>query len=396
MIDTELRVFNWRYGQPRAEGLAAALLSLSGYEQIDPQAPIGGPDGRKDILCAKGGVRWVGAAYFPPTSATPNAVRKKFQRDLEGAKAHNCGGFVFLTNQRIKLKQRENLKKIAEDHGLESELFHLDRITTLLNSPSGYGVRIEFLQIAMSLEEQLSWFAQARLQLDAALGANTRGLRELKTAIEGLTNKQAHVMRTLRAMAGEDFAAPLQTPELLTSTNFSAELGSDFLTDKLDESVVLLFHRLICFDLPARIVGKLRSSKVKVGRPENLGSYSFEPPAAELVRGQLDQLCRDWRSNFHGLRFLNDKNRLIAVAQFHARFLRIHPFDDGNGRVARAILMQQCLDFFGRADMSLLQKGVEYYEALKDADKEFFEPLAQVIKPVVGIEVRESGDAKRN
>ena len=42
----------------------------------------------------------------------------------------------------------------------------------------------------------------------------------------------------------------------------------------------------------------------------------------------------------------NHKNtiELKDIAQFHAMFENIHPFQDGNGRVGRMILLKQCLD----------------------------------------------------
>lgn len=36
--------------------------------------------------------------------------------------------------------------------------------------------------------------------------------------------------------------------------------------------------------------------------------------------------------------------KLMDVAEFHARFENIHPFQDGNGRVGRMVLLKQCLD----------------------------------------------------
>ena len=45
----------WRSGPTQAERLAAALLRLEGYSDVGPQAPLGGPDGRADILCSRGG-----------------------------------------------------------------------------------------------------------------------------------------------------------------------------------------------------------------------------------------------------------------------------------------------------------------------------------------------------
>jgi hypothetical protein len=45
--------------------------------------------------------------------------------------------------------------------------------------------------------------------------------------------------------------------------------------------------------------------------------------------------------------------------------------------------MQQCLDLFGKADMSLMNKGADYYIALKAADGGDYGPLATLIKPII-------------
>jgi len=59
---------------------------------------------------------------------------------------------------------------------------------------------------------------------------------------------------------------------------------------------------------------------------------------------------------------------LEAVAAFHHGLVSIHPFLDGNGRTARAILIQQCVDPFGHIDPDLIDKGAAYYDAIFQAD----------------------------
>jgi hypothetical protein len=95
--DTELRLSFWRDGSTKAERLAAAALRLSGYEEIDPQSPLGGPDGKKDVLCTKGGLTWVAAVHFPVGPMSFSTTKKKFKSDLAGAPA-GPQGFVFVTN----------------------------------------------------------------------------------------------------------------------------------------------------------------------------------------------------------------------------------------------------------------------------------------------------------
>ena len=67
-----------------AERLAAGVLGLDGYTNIDPQAPLGGPDGAVDILCERNGTKCLGAVYFPVSQNSFPKIRKKFG-DLTGS-----------------------------------------------------------------------------------------------------------------------------------------------------------------------------------------------------------------------------------------------------------------------------------------------------------------------
>ncbi len=46
------------------------------------------------------------------------------------------------------------------------EIFHLERIASLLDSPRGYGIRLEFLDVDMTKEEQLAFIAERDSMLD--------------------------------------------------------------------------------------------------------------------------------------------------------------------------------------------------------------------------------------
>lgn len=374
--DTELRLSFWRDGSTQAERLAAAALRLSGYEEIDPQSPLGGPDGKKDILCQKGGLTWVGAVYFPIGPKTFATIKKKYQSDLDGAPS-SCRGFVFITNQTLTPGQREILTGLAEAAGKEGDILHLQQITNLLDSAPGYGVRIQFLRIAMTIEEQLSWAVEDDSQTAKALATHTRELLALRASIDRMNVDQSHIIRTL------SLATPVgaATPDLIGVSSFKKRDAFLPASAQLSPAIVLLVHRLTCFDLPSRIVGQLRTSQVWLGEPDDGKINRVLPPPADKVDGLLDSLCNEWNANYSRLSDAADK--FLALASFHARILAIHPFFDGNGRVARALLMQQCLDLFGKADMTLMKKGAEYYAALQAADVGKTASLAALIEPVV-------------
>lgn len=43
-------------------------------------------------------------------------------------------------------------------------------------------------------------------------------------------------------------------------------------------------------------------------------------------------------------KYNNSSRELADIAMFHTEYERIHPFQDGNGRTGRAIILKQCLD----------------------------------------------------
>lgn len=378
MADTELRLAFWRDGSTKAERLAAAALKLAGYDEINPQHPLGGADDGQDILCVKGGRRWVGAVYFPTGPKSFSAIKKKFIGDFAGVGDND--GIVFVTNQTISRGQRAALGKLGTDAGKEVDIVHLERLRAMLDQGTGFGIRLLYLGIPVSVEEQMSWFAESGDQLASALDSNTRELRLLKALVERLTDGQEHIVRTLDLNLS---ARPLG-PDLLSATPFTRSDAYGPATATLDPTMVLLFHRLLCFELPERIVGKLRTVEAYLGTADGKLAQHVQPPAARLVPDSLEKVCESWRAKFAILQDSPPLPKLVAMAEFHSALLVVHPFVDGNGRVARALLMQQCLDLFGKADMSVMDKGARYYAALAAADQGNPRPLAELISTVAG------------
>jgi hypothetical protein len=170
MSAAEGMVRDWRFGNVQAERMCAALLHIEGYEDIDPQHPLGGPDGLKDVLCKKGGKTWVAAAYFPPTAPTFKEIKAKFVHDAAGIEANGATGMAFFVNQLLTIGEREDLRSQANE--CEVEIYHLERIRDLLDSPKGCGIRLEYLRIPMSDEEQWSFWSVMNADIVRKLAEN--------------------------------------------------------------------------------------------------------------------------------------------------------------------------------------------------------------------------------
>jgi hypothetical protein len=85
------------------------------------------------------------AVYFPRGEHNFEAIRKKFLGDLNAASTHNIYGFAFVTNQELRLAQRQELRDACKN--LACEIYHLERITAILDSPPMLSVHQQFLEI---------------------------------------------------------------------------------------------------------------------------------------------------------------------------------------------------------------------------------------------------------
>lgn len=189
--ETWHRLLEWDRGQAPSERLAAIILSNEGFQNVDPSHPLGGKDGLRDIVLSHNGKRWIGAVYFPRGQQSFSVIKDKFIHDLDGVKQNGANGLAFVTNQELRLSERKILSELNSK--IDVQIYHLERISALLNAPVNYGVRMEFLEIEMSKEEQLAFFAtqsQKMASIEAALDRLTIGLDEYKLRHQLNSGKQ--------------------------------------------------------------------------------------------------------------------------------------------------------------------------------------------------------------
>lgn len=282
------------------------------------------------------------------------------------------------------MNNREKLADLGASQDTEIITYHQERIRLLLDSPGGYGIRFQFLGIPMNENEQFAFFVTRRDEFNYAVDRNTRELARVSAKLDELQDAQDYAVQTIGALAGisgYDAGPPPTRADHSFTGPIEAENSVPKLSASLSPELVSAFHRFVCADLPAPMVGRFRTKKVWLATRR--GEQRDAPVAPEQISAEIEALCADWNAAFQSTAEGLVRHKIEKMAQFHVRFLRIHPFLDGNGRTARALLVQQALDLFGRADITLLEKGASYYQALTNADDGSLDPLMRLIRPVV-------------
>jgi cell filamentation protein len=135
--------------------------------------------------------------------------------------------------------------------------------------------------------------------------------------------------------------------------------------------LLLEIHR-IAFSELYEWAGKWRTNQVIVGQ--------LTPPDPVQVLQLMYQFIDNL--NFKAGISTNFQDHLDTLAFAHYEFIRIHPFNNGNGRTGR-ILMNILALKFGYRPLELYHREGDsrriYIDAMKAADKGDFEPLTNLI-----------------
>lgn len=365
-MSTESALREWRYGQTQTERLVAALLHLEFFESVDPQHPLGGPDGLKDVRCRRDRLTWIAAAYFPPTAPTFADIKRKFIDDFAGVAANSADAFAFFVNQPLTIGEREELLKLASP--TTAEIYHLERIRALLDAPKGCGIRLEYLRIPMTEEEQWAFWSSMNQDLVRRLvdheARRSAQLDSMDAKIELLLRRTAAIEFDLLSKQSHLVAArPSEEIEMPTAT--------------LSIGMLCWLHRVITEsdDRPEAIRGKLRGVTVWIQGATTKEPVHTPPPPDELPR-LLSDLIDWWTARHRALRGASKTEIVPALAELYHRFLWIHPFLDANGRVARTLLDEAARELLNQSIGPEFEGDRHaYYNALMAADRGQLEEL---------------------
>lgn len=107
----------------------------------------------------------------------------------------------------------------------------------------------------------------------------------------------------------------------------------DTIDDKLSEDMIKKFHFI------------LKDCTLTDSEKEwfNVGEYKKKKNfVGNITTSLLSNVASDMKDLLERYDKI-DKKRVEDIIEFHVRFEKIHPFQDGNGRIGRMIMFRECL-----------------------------------------------------
>ncbi|MGD9736025.1 MAG: Fic family protein [Solirubrobacterales bacterium] len=140
---------------------------------------------------------------------------------------------------------------------------------------------------------------------------------------------------------------------------------------KVDEGLLKSLHFMMLKHDLSKNPGKWRPGAIYVRR-ESTGEIVYEGPDFELVPGLIDEMLAELQND--------DCHVIVKAAMAHLNLVMIHPFSDGNGRMARCLQTlvlardKIVVPVFSSIEEFLGRNTQTYYEILGDVGEGSWHP----------------------
>ncbi|WP_346889201.1 Fic family protein [Clostridium sp. UBA1056] len=172
--------------------------------------------------------------------------------------------------------------------------------------------------------------------------------------IEGSTFTREELIKCLKDRIIEGIHTIRDVFETINSLKLF-DFVVDTLGDQITKTLILEFHKILkknSLDEERGLAGCWKKiPNMITGSPVEL----CKPSEVDM---KIDELLIWWKSA---------EKKYKDIVKFHCEFEKIHPFQDGNGRVGRFIMLKQCIE----SNESLIsideQYNIEYKKSLSES-----------------------------
>lgn len=193
-----------------------------------------------------------------------------------------------------------------------------------------------------------------KLQIDLTFNSNHMEGSEL-------THDQTRYIFETRTIGIDGENKGVKVDDIIETINHFSMIDRmiDFANYELSESFIKELHKILKTgtsdaNLPWFKVGDYKR------RPNAVGDIETTQP--KLVPLEMKKLIEEYNKK--------KSHTLEEIIEFHVKFEKIHPFQEGNGRVGRIIAFKECLKNNIVPFIILDSKKMFYYRGLKNWDKE--------------------------
>ena len=193
-----------------------------------------------------------------------------------------------------------------------------------------------------------------KLQIDLTYNSNHMEGSEL-------THDQTRYIFETRIIGVENTNEAVKVDDIVETINHFSMIDRaiDFANYELSEAFIKELHKILKTGTSDSRLSWFRVGDYK-RRANAVGD--IETTAPRLVPQEMKELVDEYNKK--------GSHTLEEIIEFHVKFERIHPFQEGNGRVGRMIAFKECLKNNIVPFIILDNKKMFYYRGLKNWNKE--------------------------
>lgn len=189
-------------------------------------------------------------------------------------------------------------------------------------------------------------------------------------------------------ITGRPLKDQAEAKNLKEALDFLEELAASGDTP-ITESDVRQIHYLVLKGIDDENAGKYRSVAVEIGGSE------FKPPSPEAISSEMHEFGKWFSSVSCTNKNYGMLDAILYAAAAHTWLVYIHPFIDGNGRVARLIMNLLLMRYGYPIAIITKEDRLRYYDALEISQRADLSPFIALVAECIDESLEEYEEAAR-